>query len=157
MIGILKDEEIEELLHRNIVGHLGCHDNELTYVVPISYAYDGKYIYCHTREGMKMQMMRKNPRICFQIEELENMSNWKSVVTQGYFEELKSDEERKTALRALLDRASPILASITTHLGKEWPFSPDDIKEIKGIVFRIGIDNKTGRFEKGQQSPPITG
>ena len=157
MIGNLNTPAIEELLQNSIVGHLGCYDNGTPYVVPISYAYDGQYIYCHTYEGMKIQMMRKNPKVCFQVEELKNMANWKSVIAWGRFDELGIGMERNVAIHTLLSRSLPILSSVTTHLGKEWPFSADDIKEIKGIVFRIKVENKSGRFEEGQKSPAIPG
>lgn len=157
MIGNISADAIEQLLRDGIIGHLGCYANDNIYVVPISYAYDGQYIYCHTREGMKVQMMRKNPKVCFQVEEIKNMANWKSVIVLGKFEELEGGRERKVAIQTLLDRALPIISSITTHLGKEWPFSPDDIKEIKGIVFRIKIEKKSGRFEQETASPPLTG
>ena len=54
MFGRLDPEEIDELLHQQIVGRIGCHSDGVTYIVPISYAYDGKYIYAHTLEGMKI-------------------------------------------------------------------------------------------------------
>ncbi|MBK5270705.1 MAG: pyridoxamine 5'-phosphate oxidase family protein, partial [Bacteroidia bacterium] len=57
----LSPVEIETVLQNQIIGHLGCHSDGLTYIVPISYAYDGEYIYCHTYEGKKLEMMRKNP------------------------------------------------------------------------------------------------
>ena len=101
--------------------------------------------------------MRKNPAVCFQVEELKNMANWKSVILRGSFEELKPGDERNQAIQALLRRSLPIISSVTTHLGKEWPFSPVDIKEIKGIVFRIRIEEKSGRYEVEQESPPISG
>ena len=157
MIGNLSSDAIEILLKSQLIGHLGCYSNDSVYVVPISYAYDGQYIYCHSREGMKVQMMRKNPKVCFQVEEMKNMANWKSVIARGKFEELETGRERKVAIHTLLNRALPILSSITTHLGKEWPFTPEDIKEINGIVFRIKIENKTGRFEQETESPPLTG
>ncbi|MGZ8537166.1 MAG: pyridoxamine 5'-phosphate oxidase family protein [Flavisolibacter sp.] len=157
MISNLAAEAIEQLLKNGVIGHLGCYGNDTVYVVPISYAYDGQYVYCHTHEGMKVQMMRKNPKVCFQIEEMKSMASWKSVIAWGQFEELENGAERKEAIQILLNRALPILSSITTHLGKEWPFTPNDIKDIKGIVFRIKIENKTGRFEQEIESPPISG
>jgi len=36
--------QIEKIISGNIVGRIGCHADGKTYVVPISYAYDGDYI-----------------------------------------------------------------------------------------------------------------
>jgi nitroimidazol reductase NimA-like FMN-containing flavoprotein (pyridoxamine 5'-phosphate oxidase superfamily) len=145
MLGILKQEAIETLISRQLIGHLGCTEDQTSYVVPISYAYDGEFIYCHTHEGRKIKIMRKNPKVCFEIDRLEDLGNWESVVIQGIFEEL-SMEEREKALRILVHRSLPINSSVTTHLGAYWPFSQNDTK-IDGIVFRIRIREKTGRYE----------
>ena len=157
MKGNLTYEQADELLRTQVVGHLGCSEAGQTYVVPISYAYDGEYIYCHTHEGLKLRMMRKNPKVCFQVDELKHMASWKSVVAFGRFEELEKGKERDKAIRSLLNRSLPIISSATTHLGKEWPFTSDDIKDLEGIVFRISVDSKSGRFEEGPASPPIAG
>jgi len=68
MFGELSQNEIEDLLHQQVIGRIGCHADDTTYVVPISYAYDGQYVYGHTREGMKLNLMRKNRNICFEID-----------------------------------------------------------------------------------------
>ena len=157
MVGILNNHEMDDLLRSEPMGHIGCHADGETYVVPISYAYDGTYIYCHTEEGKKASMMRKNPRICFQVDGMKNMANWKSVIIQGIFEELKEGNERAKAMKVLLERYLPILSSITTHLGNDWPFMPEDPEEIKGLIFRIAIREKTGRYEAGNVSPSFPG
>ena len=45
MIGTLSPEEIEALLRRHRVGRNGCSANDRPYVVPITYNYDGGYVY----------------------------------------------------------------------------------------------------------------
>ena len=82
--------EIEQLLQQQLVGRIGCHVDGLTYVVPVSYAYEGNYIYCHALEGMKINMMRKNPDVCFEVDNTKNLANWQSVIAWGSFEELPS-------------------------------------------------------------------
>ena len=148
MFGKLADKEIEELLYTQLIGRIGCHAEDVTYVVPISYTYDGEYIYGHAFEGMKINMMRKNSKVCFQVDNMRNMANWQSVVTWGEFEELQEGAERNKALRKLMDRSLPLVSSETTHLAPHWPFPTTDVQNIKGIVFRIRLTNKTGRFEK---------
>lgn len=152
MIGSLTSAEIEDVLRKNIVGRIGCHANGVTYVVPISYAYDGTYVYGHTYEGMKIKMMRVNPKVCFEVDTMENMGNWKSVICQGTFEELTKDDERKKGIQHLLDRVLPIITSQTVRITPNWPFPLKDLNNIKGIVYRIMLAEKTGRFEKGDDS-----
>jgi len=147
MFGTLDHNQIEQLLHHQLIGRIGCHDNDQTYVVPISYAYDGVYIYGHTEIGKKVHMMRHNPKVCFQVDEMENMANWKSVIAWGEYEELTDTTKRNQAIEKLLDRILPHISSKTVQLSPHWPFAPTDLSNIKGIVFRIRIHERTGRFE----------
>ena len=157
MLGTLQQEQIEELLRTQFIGRIGCCTDGEPYITPISYAYDGTHIYCHTDEGKKTTILRKNPKVCFEVDEMKDMANWKSVVVQGTFEELKDRKERNAAMQTLLNRYLPVISSITTHLGEHWPFHPEDTTEIKGIVFRIIIKEKTGRFELNEQSYNMPG
>ncbi|RYF87527.1 MAG: pyridoxamine 5'-phosphate oxidase family protein [Chitinophagaceae bacterium] len=157
MLGTLDPVQIEDVLTKGMVGRLGCHADGETYIVPISYAYDGQYIYCHTHEGKKTALLRKNPSVCFQVDEMQDMANWKSVIVQGNFEELKEAKQRVSGMQTLLNRYLPVISSMTTHLGRHWPFQPEDINEIDGIVFRISVREKTGKYELGQASPQMQG
>jgi nitroimidazol reductase NimA-like FMN-containing flavoprotein (pyridoxamine 5'-phosphate oxidase superfamily) len=150
MLGELNNEQIEEVLRKQIVGRIGCGGDGQIYIVPVSYAYDGKYIYIRSFEGKKIEMMRKNPRVCFQADDMQNMANWRSVIGWGEFEELSDVTERNKALKLLIDRQLPHFSSEMTHLDAHWPFHPKDFNTIKGIVFRILLKEKTGRFEKSE-------
>ena len=150
MTGLLSSQEVEGLLMKQVVGRIGCHNKQEVYVVPISYAYDGQYIYCHCHEGKKLEMMRGNPAVCFQVDEMKDMANWKSVVVNGIFEELTNNTNKTKALKLLLERELPISSSVTTHLGDTWPFTAtgsNELVDVPGTVFRISVKEKTGRFE----------
>jgi nitroimidazol reductase NimA-like FMN-containing flavoprotein (pyridoxamine 5'-phosphate oxidase superfamily) len=150
MFGKLKAEEIEELLATQLIGRIGCNAYNTTYVVPISYAYDGDYVYCHTYEGLKVIMMRTNPNVCFEVDTMDDMANWRSVITWGIFEELTKEEDQKKAIQVLNDRKLSGTVSQTLQLSPQWPFPPDDPGHVTGIVFRIKLYEKTGRFEKSE-------
>lgn len=147
MLGSLNKQQIEEVLIHQVFGRIGCFADGVTYIVPISYAYDGIYVYGHTNEGMKVDMIRKNAQVCFEVEEMKDMANWKTVITWGSIEELTDHNQRKIALQVLVDRILPLISSETTHLSPHWPFPVNDVSTIKGIVFRIKLEKRTGRFE----------
>jgi nitroimidazol reductase NimA-like FMN-containing flavoprotein (pyridoxamine 5'-phosphate oxidase superfamily) len=151
MFGNLGEDAIETILRHQIIGHLACHANDLTYVVPISYAYENGYVYGHTEEGMKINMMRQNPKVCFEVYRMENMGNWQCVVGWGSYEEIADEAERETALKILLRRNLPVITSKTVQLTAEWPFVPENINSIQGIVFRIKLETKTGRYERTEE------
>lgn len=148
MLGILNDKQMDNLLHSQFTGRLGCHAGNRTYIVPVTYVYDGHSIICHSREGLKLQMMRENPEVCFETDSIQNLANWQSVILWGRFEEL-TGEAAKEAIEKLIDRLRPFLVSETAH-----PFEPvesADRRETRGftaVLYRIHIREKTGRFEK---------
>ena len=148
MFGNLTDIEIEEVISSQVVGRIGCHADNTTYVVPVSYAYDGIYVYGHTPEGMKVAMMRKNPKICFQTDRMDDMANWKSVIAWGDFEEVVDPEERKDVVQKLFQRNLPLISSETAHLSPQWPFGSPEDSDVTGVIYRVRLEEKTGRYEK---------
>lgn len=148
MFGTLTDPEIEELLSKQLIGRIGCHEAGTTYVVPVSYAYDGTYIYVHSYPGKKMEIMRRHPDVCFQVDDTRNLAYWRSVIAWGRFEEIVGEKEKRDALLILQQRVLPALSSETMHLSEDWPFPPNDKEKMKGLFFRIRLDKKTGRYEK---------
>lgn len=157
MLGKLNTIEIEDLLKSQVIGRIGCHADNTTFIVPISYVYDGESIYAHTKEGLKLNLMRKNPDVCFEVDEMKDMANWKSVIAWGDFQELKDSSERNKGLQLLVNRILPLVSSETTHLFPDWPFASDDISKIRGVVFRIRLKEKSGRFESNYASPSLNG
>lgn len=143
----LNSKQIEEVISENFFGRLGCHADDETYVVPISYAYDGKYIYARSFEGLKVTMMRKNPKVCFQIDTMKDMADWRSVIIWGTYEELTDEKDRNKGLEKLMSRVLPDVASETVKFTGEWPFPSTDYAHIEGVVYRILVTKKTGRSE----------
>ncbi len=151
MLGELDRDQIEQVLRSEVVGRIGCHDAGRPYVVPITYAYDGHAIYGHSTEGEKLHMMRANPFVCFEVEQLEDLANWRSVIAWGEFEELDG-EEAERALQLIVNRLRPLIASTTAHPGIEQASRPERHGHEPGsrsaVFYRILLQQKTGRFEK---------
>jgi nitroimidazol reductase NimA-like FMN-containing flavoprotein (pyridoxamine 5'-phosphate oxidase superfamily) len=110
MFGTLTREEIEDFLKKQFIGRIGCQIKNKIYVVPISYAYDGDCVYCHTQEGMKTKMMRENPKVCFEVDALETTATWKSIIAWGRYVEVVDKDERAIALKVLLNRVHPFIS-----------------------------------------------
>jgi nitroimidazol reductase NimA-like FMN-containing flavoprotein (pyridoxamine 5'-phosphate oxidase superfamily) len=148
MLGELNKSQIDNVLHQEMVGRLGCYANNQIYVVPVTYAYDGRYIYAHSKEGMKIEMMRKNPKVCFEVDSMENMANWRSVIVWGQYEELKDAKEQERGMKILRERFAPVITSETAHHHDGMRAPHVVVKETKAIVYRIAIEERSGRFEK---------
>lgn len=150
MIGKLNKEQIEEVLKENVLGRIGCSDGEKTYVVPVNYVYDGKYIIGHSLDGMKIRMMRKNPEVCFEIDEMKSFTSWKSVIIRGQYQELTDEREGYVAMKLFVDRMLRLKISETAIPPEisEKRVHPRAPGNIKPVIYRIVVTEKTGRFEK---------
>jgi nitroimidazol reductase NimA-like FMN-containing flavoprotein (pyridoxamine 5'-phosphate oxidase superfamily) len=150
MIGSLTVEQIEEVLRDNLLGRIGCNDGKRNYVVPINYVYDGRFIIAHSVMGMKIEMMRKNPHVCFEVDVVKSFTNWKSVIAWGEYQELTDHRARFQAMKLFMDRLMHIKI-INTPIATEIEEGiVDDLlsaSHVKSIIYRIVITEKTGRFE----------
>lgn len=150
MLGKLSPEEINAVLRENSVGRIGCRDGDTIYVVPVTYAFDGECIIAHSREGLKINLMRKNPAVCFEVDTMQNLSNWKSVILQGEYEELHSEPDRHAAMHFFVSAIMHIEIGETARvpgLGDK-SLRPSRPGEEQFVIYRIRIKEKTGRFEK---------
>lgn len=149
MTGTLNESQLRQVLHLQLYGRLACVSNGKVYLVPISYAFDGKYIYAHSREGQKIGMLRKNPNVCFQVDIIDNLSSWRSVIVWGKYEELKNQKEQALAIKLLDDRFGPLHVSESIERPSAGIHPPQSVeKKKKAVYFRIPLDEATGRFEK---------
>ena len=147
MIGSLTKDQCERILLGSMIGRIGCNASGKTYVVPVTYVYDDGYIYVRSKEGLKVKMMRKNPQVCFQVDQIDNMANWRSVVLWGKFEEVKGSAEQSQALKILTNGLEAYATSDSIKPPKDdGDMNPH--KEKKPVFYRISIEEISGRFEK---------
>jgi uncharacterized protein len=142
MLGELTSGEIDGVLRREAIGRIGCYAFGRPYVVPITYAYDGVAVYGHSREGLKLRMMRSHPTVCFEVERFESPSSWQSVIVLGTFSELEPPEA-DIAMELLRRRLAPLVASATSA-----PDGPLHASGMPWSVFRILLGERSGRFER---------
>ncbi|MGH2616448.1 MAG: pyridoxamine 5'-phosphate oxidase family protein [Thermomicrobiales bacterium] len=131
----LPPEAIEELLHTSIVGRIACCGHGRTgdgrpYVVPLAYGYDGESIYAHSGPGRKLDFMRAEPRVTFEVDQAEAPDRWRSVIAEGSFEEVDDPRQRDAALRVIY-RPPAIIPELGAHT----------------VVFRIRLTARSGRYE----------
>ena len=124
----LTQDDMERFLREHSYGRLGlCVDDE-PYVVPVAYKYDEGSIYFHSEKvGKKLDFIRKNNRVCFEIDEWEE--GWASVMCFGRIA-LRDDFETKKKCFELL-------------MGQELP--EDRIKGTNVYIGIIEIEEMTGR------------
>jgi len=150
MLGKLEEREIEKLLNEQHIGRLGCHAHEVSYIVPINYVYAKGTVYAHSAPGQKIRMMRSNPQVCFQIDQILDTFNWKSVICWGKFQEITDVSEKQNVLQGIIHRMMPL-----TNMPSEQPShgtGKTDAYDEEIIVFKIVLHLKTGRFEVNDRS-----
>ena len=142
MIEILemRDDEIYALLQRVGYGHLACCRNDQPYVVPIYYACEGHEIFMYTTAGLKSEILRVNPRICLQVEELLETGGWRSVVVTGTVHEITDRTEREEAVELIRHSNPSLLPALAIKWSKDW------MRKNVEVVYKIDIDSATGRL-----------
>ncbi len=145
MMGNLEADEIEDVLRSEMVGRIACVADGWPYIVPVTYVYDGgEYVYSHSAEGRKVAAMRKQPQICFEVEQLQSVSKWRTVIARGIYEELQRDEEE----RAMDLLAGKFAWTATVNGSRD---RREEIHRRAGVVrpvlFRIRLLDRSGRFE----------
>lgn len=149
MLGELSLDEIEKVLESNVIGRIGCSGNNRIYIVPVTYVYENDSVIGHTAEGLKVELLRKNPECCFQVDEVQNISSWRSIIAWGRFEELKG-EEAENALAKLVEKLGPLMPGESGQLARMGPISSSRVstQRYNSIVYRIRLTEKTGRYER---------
>jgi len=141
-------KEIDGIIRQARVLRLGlCRDNH-PYIVPVSFGYDGDFIYFHTPpEGMKIDYMNANDLVCFELEhdvkmlpDRDKACKWSvsylSVIGFGRVQEVTVTEDKISALAQIMKQYS----------GGEWDFDPAVVEKTR--LWRIAIEQLTGKRSK---------
>ncbi len=137
-----------QILERAEVCRLGLAKDQIPYVLPVAFGYDGAAIYFHTaQEGRKIEFLAANPWVCFECEHgvhlLRHESNpckwtfsFQSVIGYGTVQELTEPAEKAAGLNHI----------VRHYAGRQWPFTREDLAGIR--VWRIAIESLTGKQSK---------
>lgn len=146
-LGSLNHDEIDHLLRTEIVGRIGCHADGTTYVVPVTYVYAHGCIYGLLSAGMTLRLLRANPEVCFEVEHIDDMTNWQSVIAWGQFEELDGAEAEQ-ALDLLVERLAQHMRAAARPLSAaQAPPLHGGPEGRKAVFYRIRLTRRSGRFE----------
>jgi len=147
----LNTEECRLALAQAGFGRLACARDNQPYVVPIHFAVDEAYVYAFSLAGQKLDWMRKNPRVCLEIDDVHEASDWTSVVVFGRYEELPDTPEYSSARR----RAGDLLQgrAMWWEPGTVAVAHRDEAASLAPIYYRISIEHMTGHRSAPSQGP----
>ena len=136
--------EQEQIIRAGKVCRLAIHAKPAPYIVPLNYGFRDGVLYFHSApEGRKIDLLRQNPLVGFEISlDLgivagENACNWgaryRSAIGHGRIEFIEDLEEKRQALDA-------IMAQYT-----EGEFSYPDAAINGTCIYRLLIAEMTGK------------
>ena len=98
--------EIDQFLTCARIGRIGLILKEDPYIVPVGFGYSDGKIFFHTcTEGLKMEAVRENPKVCFEVDEsISDGSLAKSVIIWGRVEVIEEKERMIPYLQKLIDK-----------------------------------------------------
>jgi uncharacterized protein len=144
MFGEMTPSAIEALLHEEIVGRIGYVDRRgLPYIVPFTYAYDGRAFYGYSLLGAKVENMGANPRVCVEVDRVQNAAEWCSVIAHGTFERLEG-AHAVDAVERISERLRTVAAATAAPVQAWRTFVARSGGP--GIAYRINVTQKHGRF-----------
>jgi len=136
--------EIDAILAVGKVMHLALSDNDVPFVVPVFYAYDGTSVYFHSAQaGTKIAIMRRNPRVCFEVTvdhgviESESACDFeakhRTVIGFGRAVFVEDETEKVQALDRIVAR----------HTDKTFVYPKGNLT--RTVVVRVAIESIKGK------------
>lgn len=140
-------EELEDVIRRAEVCRLGMVDEGEPYVVPMNFGYQDGYLYFHcAKEGRKLDVLRRNPRACFELEagvrlvEGDSPCRWstsyESVIGWGTADIIMDEEEVRKGLEVLMSHYT------------EGPHDFDPRSLSQTVLIKVKVERMTGKRSK---------
>jgi nitroimidazol reductase NimA-like FMN-containing flavoprotein (pyridoxamine 5'-phosphate oxidase superfamily) len=145
---ITEKSRIEDILRRALVCRIAMSFSDEPYVAPVCFGYEGDKIYIHSaREGKKIDILRKNNRVCFEasvdVELTEGKlacdfsMKFRSVIGFGKARFIEDPSEKAAALDVIM-----------RHYGRMETESYNEKILGKTQLIVIEIDSMTGKESK---------
>jgi len=143
----LSREEIEPILQRNRVCRIAFSFHDRVDIQPIHYIYHRGWLYGRTSEGEKISTLKHNQWVALEIDEVDGLFEWRSVVIHGSFWILHPRGSPRA--EELWAKAVKLVAEIVPGA-----LTDTDPVGFRHTLFRIAVGDAQGREAKLQ--PPQT-
>ena len=139
---LMTHDEMERLLKKCSTGRLGLSSQNEPYIVPVSYRYGKGRIFFHSaKQGKKVDFIKNNNRVCFEVDELQGDLGWANVICYGTAI-LRDDIEAKKEWNEVLTGQKPSDEVIAR------------LEKIDSYVGTVQIEDMTGRYRIGVNPKP---
>ena len=134
----LSRDEVEETINRNRVGRIAFSFHDRVDIQPIHYIYERGWLYGRTSEGEKIYTLKHNQWIAFEIDEVNDLFEWRSVVVHGSFWIIHP--QGSPHAEELWAKAAKLVAQIVPGALTE-----NDPVSFRHTLFRIAVGDAHGR------------
>jgi len=134
----LARDECEAVLARNHVGRLAYSFHDQIDIQPIHYVFADGWLYGRTSQGWKLATLRHSRWVAFEVDEIEAVFQWRSVVVRGAFHSLSPDGPMAEA--TAWEHGIDLLRRLVPET-----WTSTDPVAFRTAVFRIHVDAITGR------------
>ena len=142
---ITDQEIIRHILANSSICRIGLTDGETAYIVPLNYGFSSGALYFHAApNGKKMDLLKKNNRVCFEIEYAQEIvkgqepcdwtTRYRSVIGYGEVEVITGHEEKKKGLDVIM-----------AHYGKSGENRYDEASLARMVILKLTITGVTGK------------
>jgi uncharacterized protein len=134
----LSRSECEAILARHHVGRIAFASGTRVDIEPLHYVFADGWIYCRTSRGAKVSIIEHHRWVAFEVDEVDGLFDWRSVVVRGgvYF----LDSESPAIDQHSFAHGVDLLRALVPGTGTE-----DDPVPFRLLVMRIHLDEVTGR------------
>ncbi len=139
----LDPTECTAILARHRVGRMAFSRQDRVDIEPIHYVFDDGWLYGRTQPGTKLEVLTHHRWIAFEVDEIDDLFDWRSVVVKGGFYILRVDGSEQE--QAIYHKGVGILRRLVPET-----LTPADPLPERAIVFRIHIDEMFGRAASTQ-------
>ena len=140
----LGQAECEAMLARHHVGRLAYTFQDRVDVEPIGYVYAGDALVFRTAPGSKLEKMAHHPWVALEVDEVESLLDWRSVVVHGtvYTLQETGTEPQVRMYRAAVKSLRRLIPH-TLAKGDPVPF--------RSVVMKLHIDRISGRLARSSR------
>ncbi len=138
---------MDEIINRCDCCYVAMVDSDsLPYVLPFNFGYEGNTVYLHSaQEGMKMDILRKNPNVCIAFSTDHTLRHshdevacsygmkYRSVLVHGSIEFIDDFEEKKRILNVVMKK----------YTSREFSFNAPAVNEV--CVYKVDVKRISGR------------
>jgi uncharacterized protein len=97
----MSSDEADAMLRAKNWGLLSTAAEGQPYAVPVSYGYDGGFLYLACASGRKLRNLAANPDVCLTLTDVDSGERWKTVVVEARAEAIDTTLSRLDALRTI--------------------------------------------------------